>query len=50
MEADLLQLLGDYGIQTAMLVWFMWRTETVIKNNTEVLIIVRNMMNRLMNR
>jgi hypothetical protein len=38
METELiLTIIKSYGIQTAMLIWFMFRTETILKNNTNAI-------------
>lgn len=36
-ETTLLSAIGDYGIQAVMLIWFMFRTEKALKNNTEAM-------------
>lgn len=35
MEYDLVNLIQNLGVPIVMLLWFMVRTEKVIKNNTE---------------
>lgn len=34
-ESQVLNAVGDYGLQAVMLLFFMFRTEKAIKNNTE---------------
>jgi len=36
-EIDLLALIGSYGFPIVMCMWFMIRTEKVIRNNTTAL-------------
>jgi len=37
MTADYVSLISNFGFPICMVIWFMIRTEKVIKNNTEVM-------------
>ena len=41
MMEEVAMLVKDYGIQTVMLVWFMFRTEKAIDNNTKAMVEVK---------
>lgn len=45
-EEQIIKLIGDYGIQAAMLVWFMFRTEKVIDNNSQQLIKINEVITK----
>ena len=43
-EEQAIQLLFNYGAMGVMLIWFMFRTEKIIKTNTDVMIEIKTLI------
>lgn len=46
MEAEILSIVGNYGFPIALCFWFMFRTEKIIKENTDAILSLREVINR----